>query len=57
MDTLIKYLGMPSTWKGMIGIATAFGVGISPEMAKEIAIAGVAIIGAINVMRNEKLNG
>ena len=54
MDALINYLSQPSTWRGMIAIATAFGVVISPDLAKQIAVAGVGLIGVINVVRNEK---
>ncbi|WP_373031664.1 hypothetical protein [Sulfurovum sp.] len=53
-DLIIKYGSMPSTWKGIIGIATAAGLVVSPELAAQIVALGIAVIGAINVVRNEK---
>ena len=53
LDTLIKYLGQQSTCKGLIGLATAAGLAVSPEQSAAIMAAGVALIGAINVFRNE----
>lgn len=39
----------PSTWKGLVAIATAAGVTISPELTDKIVAAGLAVIGAIQV--------
>ena len=39
-----------STWKGLIALAAAFGVYISPENAAIILAAGVGIAGFINVV-------
>lgn len=54
LELVIKYGLMPSTWKGIIGIVTAAGVALSPEMAAQIVAVGLAIVGTINVARNEK---
>lgn len=53
MNTVINYLGQQSTWKGLIGLATAAGLALSPEQSAAIIAAGVALIGLINVFRNE----
>lgn len=53
-STLLKYLKQPSTWRGIIGIATTLGIGISPDLAVEIVAAGLGLTGVINVVRNEK---
>lgn len=49
METLFKYLKQHSTWQGLIGVATGFGVVLSPEQAEAIIAAGVALIGVISV--------
>lgn len=54
MDTVLNFLGQQSTWKGLVGIVTAAGVVISPDMAQAIIATGMALIGLINVFRNEK---
>lgn len=54
MDFILNYLGQASTWRGLFGILTAFGVIVKPEMASAIIAAGMGIIGLINVIRNEK---
>jgi len=54
MNTILSYLQQASTWRGIIGIVTAFGVILSPEQTGAIVTLGVALIGAIEVFRNEK---
>lgn len=54
MDTIISYLRQASTWRGIIGVVTAFGVVLSPEQTGAIVTLGVAAIGAVEVFRNEK---
>ena len=53
-DLIMNYLTQPSTWRGIIGVATAAGVFVSPEMATAIIAAGIALGGLINVARNER---
>lgn len=43
----------PSTWRGLIAIATAFGVVIRPEVADAIIVLGLALIGGANVITPE----
>lgn len=54
MAWILDRLGESSTWRGIIGIATAVGVGISPELATGIIAAGTGTIGLINVLRTER---
>lgn len=54
MKVLLDYLKQASTWRGIIGIATAFGAVLSPEQATAIVGLGVAAIGFIEIIRNEK---
>lgn len=43
----------PSTWRGLIALATAFGVVIRPEVADALITLGLALIGGINVATPE----
>jgi hypothetical protein len=54
MDTIIHYLSQQSTWKGLLGLATAAGIMLEPEQVAAITAAGIALISVINVFRNEK---
>lgn len=53
IETVISYLSQPSTWRGVIGLATAAGVAISPELSAQIIACGLALAGLVNVIRNE----
>lgn len=54
MNFIMQRLGEASTWRGLIGLATAAGLSISPEFATQIIAAGTGLIGIINVLRQEK---
>jgi hypothetical protein len=51
MKTILEYLKQESTWRGIIGIATAFGIKLAPEQAESIIAAGLAAIGLINTFK------
>jgi hypothetical protein len=51
MNYIIDRLAESSTWRGLIGIATALGVAFNPEQVASIIAAGTALIGVINVFR------
>jgi len=53
METIFKYLKQPSTWKGIVSVATGFGVALSPDQIAAIVAAGVAIVGVIDVFVDE----
>lgn len=44
-----EYFTHASTWKGLIGLVTAFGVALSPEMAEKLIAFGMAGVGFIQV--------
>lgn len=44
----------PSTWRGAINVATAFGVAISPELAAKIIAIGLFASGCIGVLCRDK---
>jgi hypothetical protein len=53
-ETVISYLKQPSTWRGIVAILTAAGIALEPAQVEAITVAGVALIGVIEVFRNEK---
>lgn len=44
----------PSTWRGVVGILTAFGLSISPEQSTSIVGFGLALAGLIAVFNKDK---
>jgi hypothetical protein len=54
LDYIINRLSENSTWRGLIGLVTAFGIALSPEQAAGITSAGIGLIGLINVFRKER---
>jgi hypothetical protein len=50
---ILDRLKQESTWRGLIQIAIACGVGIKPDQAAAIIAAGVSVIGAINVFKKD----
>jgi hypothetical protein len=53
-DYLLARLKERSTWQGLILLATALGVGISPEHAEAIATTGATIVGGIWTLTHDK---
>ena len=53
MKTILSYLKSESTWRGLIAIATAFGVKLAPEQANSIIAAGLAAVGLINTFKKD----
>jgi len=51
LNTLLEKLSENSTWRGLILIATAVGVKIEPELQEAILVAGLGLVGLINVIR------
>lgn len=46
-----------STWQGAVAIATAAGVGVSPELATQIIAGGTAAAGLIHAVFPEQTSG
>lgn len=44
---ILARLKEPSTWRGLIGIATAAGATVQPEVATQIITVGIALAGAV----------
>ncbi|MDI1231350.1 MAG: hypothetical protein PSU93_09395 [Methylobacter sp.] len=51
----INRLKEPSSWRGLILIATAFGMDLNPEQAYAIASFGIAMAGGVGVVTADKL--
>ena len=51
LTTLLEKLSENSTWRGLSLIATAVGVQIEPELQEAILVAGLGLVGLINVIR------
>jgi hypothetical protein len=54
LEKLLVRLQEASTWRGLIVIASIVGWSTSPENQEIIISAGVGLIAAIEVFRNEK---
>jgi len=46
-------LTQESTWRGIILVMTAFGVQIAPELIEAIIAVGLALVGAINIIKKD----
>lgn len=57
METLVTYLKMPSTWRGLSLLLGVAGVAVDPNLLVEIGMAVGTIIGSIEVIRKEKKHG
>ena len=47
-------LNEPSSWRGLTGILTAFGVFLSPDQIEAIIGAGLAVMGLLGVFTADK---
>ena len=54
LNYVIDRLAENSTWRGIILVATATGVHLSPELSNAIVAAGLGLVGLINVLRKER---
>ena len=54
MDYLVARLKEASTWRGLVALATAFGLTVSPEQAASIVAAGMAIMGLVGAFTKDK---
>lgn len=53
----IKRAKERSTWVGIIAVASAFGVTLSPELAHQIATIGVAVAGLVSTLSKDDPDG
>ena len=50
---ILGQLKQPSTWRGVVWLLTAVGVGLSPEQMEAIITAGMMAAGALGVILND----
>ena len=53
-DYILQRAKEPSTWRGLILLATSFGVVIDPALADAIIAAGIGFAGIIGVVTADK---
>lgn len=51
---ILNRLREPSTWRGLILIATAAGATVTPQMAEAIVTAGIGLAGLVGVVTSDK---
>ena len=47
---VIEQLKQPSTWRGIVMLATSAGVALNPALMEQIIVAGTGVAGLIGVM-------
>lgn len=56
MNYLLERLKEPSTWRGLVLLATTIGIQVSPEAADAVISTGLLIAGIIGVFTKDKGN-
>ena len=54
INIVLQRLSENSTWRGIILVETALGVKLDPELQNQILVAGLGLVGLINVIRKGK---
>ena len=54
MKYILDRLKEPSSWRGLVMIATAFGVSVNPELIEVIIAAGTGLAGVIGFVFKDK---
>jgi len=57
VEYIIARLKEASTWRGIIGLLTAAGISVSPEMLDRIVAAGMALMGVVGMFFKDKISG
>jgi len=53
LNIIMNRLTQESTWRGIILVMTAFGVQLAPELIEAIIAVGLALVGAINIIKKD----
>lgn len=53
MNWLLNRLREPSTWRGLVWLATGFGVTLKPEVWEQVTAVGMALAGLIGVLTRD----
>lgn len=54
MNWLLRRLREPSTWRGLVWLATVAGLSLRPEQAEAIVVAGMALAGLLGVFLTDE---
>jgi hypothetical protein len=54
MKYIFDRLFEPSTWRGLVSLATLLGIKIAPDHADAVFTAGASVYSAINILRKER---
>lgn len=54
VNIVIERLSENSTWRGLILVGTALGLKLEPELQNQIVMAGLSLVGLINIIRKGK---
>lgn len=54
LDFILERGKEASTWRGLVALATAVGVSVSPELGEAIIALGLAVIGFLGVLTADK---
>ncbi len=54
VNIVIERLSENSTWRGIILVGTALGLKLEPELQNQIVMAGLSLVGLINIVRKGK---
>lgn len=55
MKYIVDRLKEPSSWRGLVMIATAFGVAVNPDLVAAIVSTGTGLAGVIGFAFKDKL--
>ena len=55
MKYIVDRLKEPSSWRGLIMLATAFGVSVTPDLVASIVAAGTGLAGIIGFAFKDKI--
>ncbi|MBF0136144.1 MAG: hypothetical protein H7833_05810 [Magnetococcus sp. DMHC-1] len=50
MNYIVDRMREPSTWRGMVMLATALGIDMRPELVTEIIAAGTGLAGLVGIL-------
>ena len=54
-DYLLSRLKEPSTWRGLVLCASAFGMTLTPDQSYAIASLGMALAGSIGIISPDRM--
>ncbi len=56
LDFILERGKEASTWRGLVALATAVGISVSPELSEALIALGLALIGILGVLTKDKTN-